>query len=57
MEKTKEQFRDSEASSETVLELKKLEKTGYSCISTLIEERRYNEAEQVLDMLRRVGVV
>lgn len=57
METAQEKYLDTKPNWEAVEELRELEKTGYSCLRSLIQERRYGEAEQVLDMLRRVGVV
>lgn len=57
METAQEKYLETKPNWEAVKELRELEKTGYSCLRLLIKERRYSEAEQVLDMLRRVGVV
>lgn len=57
MEKAREQFLDSKPNWEAVIELRELEKTGYSRLRVLMEEGRYSESCQVLDVLRAVGII
>lgn len=57
MERAKEQFLDSKPNWETVMELRELEKTGYSRLRVLMEEGRYSESGQVLDVLKAVGII
>lgn len=57
METAKEQFLDSKPNWEAVMELQELEKTGYSRLRVLLEEGRYSESGQVLDVLKAVGIV
>lgn len=57
METAKEQFLDSKPDWEVVMELRELEKTGYSRLRVLLEEGRYSESGQVLDVLKAVGIV
>lgn len=57
METAQEKYLDTRPNWEAVKELRELEKAGYSCLRTLLEQLRLSEAEQVLDILRRVGVV
>lgn len=57
METAKEQFMDSRPNWEAVMELRELEKVGYSRLRVLLEESRYSEAGQVLDVLGKVGLV
>lgn len=57
METAKEQFLDSKLDWEVVMELRELEKTGYSRLRVLLEEGRYSESGQVLDVLKAVGIV
>lgn len=57
METAKEQFLDSKPNWDAVMELRELEKTGYSCLRVLLEEGRYSESGQVLDVLKAVGIV
>ena len=57
MERAKEQFLDSKPDLESVMELRELEKTGYSRLRVLMEEGRYSESGQVLDVLKAVGII
>nr|WP_325233871.1 hypothetical protein [uncultured Oscillibacter sp.] len=57
MERAKEQFLDSKPNWEAVMELRELEKTGYSRLRVLMEEGRYSESGQVLDVLKAVGII
>lgn len=57
METAKEQFMESKPNWEAVMELRELEKTGYSRLRVLLEEGRYSEAGQVLHVLGKVGLV
>nr|CRY93668.1 hypothetical protein [uncultured prokaryote] len=57
METAKEQFLDSKPNWEAVMELRELEKMGYSRLRVLLEEGRYSESCQVLDVLKAVGVI
>lgn len=57
METVKEQYLDSKPNWETVMELRELEKTGYSRLRVLLEEGRYSESGQVLDVLKAVGII
>ena len=57
MERAKEQFLDSKPALEAVMELRELEKTGYSRLRVLMEEGRYSESGQVLDVLKAVGII
>lgn len=57
MERAKEQFLDSKPNWEVVMELRELEKTGYSRLRVLMEEGRYSESGQVLDVLKAVGII
>ena len=57
MERAMEQFLDSKPNWEVVMELRELEKTGYSRLRVLLEEGRYSESGQVLDVLKAVGVI
>ncbi len=57
MERAKEQFLDSKPNLEAVMELRELEKTGYSRLRVLMEEGRYSESGQVLDVLKAVGII
>lgn len=57
MERVKEQFLDSKPNWEAVMELRELEKTGYSRLRVLLSEGRYSESGQVLDVLKAVGII
>lgn len=57
MERAKEQYLDSKPNWEVVMELRELEKTGYSRLRVLMEEGRYSESGQVLDVLKAVGII
>lgn len=57
MERAKEQYLDSKPNREAVMELRELEKTGYSRLRVLMEEGRYSESGQVLDVLKAVGII
>ncbi len=57
MERAKEQFLDSKPNWEAVIELRALEKAGYSRLRVLMEEGRYSESGQVLDVLKAVGII
>ena len=57
MERAKEQFLDSKPDLEAVMELRELEKTGYSRLRVLMEEGRYSESGQVPDVLKAVGII
>lgn len=57
MERAKEQYLDSKPNWEAVMELLELEKTGYSRLRVLMEEGRYSESGQVLDVLKAVGII
>ena len=57
METAKEQFLDGKPNWEAVMELRELEKTGYSRLRVLLEEGRYSESGQVLDVLKAVGII
>ena len=57
MERAKEQFLDSKPDLEAVMELRELEKTGYSRLRVLMEEGRYSESGQVLDVLKAVVII
>lgn len=57
LERVKEQFLDSKPNLEAVMELRELEKTGYSRLRVLLSEGRYSESGQVLDVLKAVGII
>lgn len=57
METAKEQYLVSKPNWEAVMELRELEKAGYSRLRILMEEGRYSESGQVLDVLRAVGII
>lgn len=57
METAKEQFRNSKPDLDTVMELRELEKVGYSRLRLLMSEGRYSESGQVLDVLKAVGII
>lgn len=57
MERAKEQFLDSKSNWEAVMELRELEKMGYSRLRVLLNEGRYSESGQVLDVLKAVGII
>lgn len=57
METAKEQYLDSKPNLEAVMELRELEKTGYSRLRTLLNEGRYSESGQVLEVLKAVGII
>ena len=57
METAKEQYLDSKPNWEAVMELRELEKMGYSRLRVLLSEGRYSESGQVLDVLKAVGVM
>lgn len=57
METAKEKFLDSKPNWEAVMELRELEKTGYSRLRILLNEGRYSESGQVLDVLKAVGII
>lgn len=57
METAKEQFLDSKPNWEAIIELRELEKTGYSRLRVLLNEGRYSESGQVLDVLKAVGII
>lgn len=57
MERAKDQFLDSKPNWEAVMELRELEKVGYSRLRVLMEEGRYSESGQVLDVLKAVGII
>ncbi len=57
MERAKDQFLDSKPNWETVMELRELEKAGYSRLRVLLTEGRYSESGQVLDVLKAVGII
>lgn len=57
METAKEQFLDSSPNWEAVMELRELEKAGYSRLKVLLNEGRYSESCQVLDVLKAVGII
>ena len=48
---------DSRPNWEAVMELRELEKVGYSRLRVLLEESRYSESCQVLDVLKAVGII
>ncbi len=57
MDRAKDQFLDSKPNWETVMELRELEKAGYSRLRVLLTEGRYSESGQVLDVLKAVGII
>ena len=57
MERVKEQFLDSKPNLEAVMELRELEKTGYSRLRVLLSEGRYSESGQMLEVLKAVGII
>lgn len=57
MERAKDQFLDSKPNWEAVIELRELEKAGYSRLRVLLNEGRYSESGQVLDVLKAVGII
>lgn len=57
MEIVKEQYLDSKPNWEAVMELRELEKMGYSRLRVLLSEGRYSESGQVLDVLKAVGII
>lgn len=57
METAKDQFIDSRPNWASVLELRELEKVGYTNLRKLMEQSRYIEAGQVLDILKAVGII
>lgn len=57
METAKEQFVNGKPNWEAVMELRELEKTAYRRLRVLLEEGRYSESCQVLDVLKAVGLV
>lgn len=57
METAKETFDDRHPNWGAVMELRELEKVGFTRLRVLIEESRYSEAGQVLDVLKGVGIV
>lgn len=57
METAMEQYLDSKPNWEAVMELRELEKMGYSRLRVLLSEGRYSESGQVLDVLKAVGII
>lgn len=57
MEIAREQYLDSKPNWEAVMELRELEKMGYSRLRVLLSEGRYSESGQVLDVLKAVGII